>query len=110
LHVGTGLLALGQVQLLVVIGIVNHLCGLLWRILCTFVTRMQIVRRQVTALRIVRYPVIGLSGESLICRRVNDLREVSLSPDLRGGRALLRGLRVDLLLLHRVVLRAVVYW
>lgn len=55
-------------------------------------------------------PVVGRTWRSLVRRRIDDLREVSLSSDLLRRRALLGCLRVDLLLLHRVVLRGVVDW
>lgn len=90
--------------------VLKHFWSFLWRVLCAFIARMHVIGRLVTALGSARYSVIGLARHSLIRCWIDDLGEVSLSSDFRRCRALLRRLRIDLLLLHRVILRAIVDW
>lgn len=61
-----------------------------------------------SGLRPAHAGVVLLAHGIWIGCRINHLREVPLSSDFLRGSALLRCLRVELLLLHRVILRTVV--
>lgn len=106
------LLAFHEVHLL---KILLRLWRLRRRVLCTLITCIHhVVGLVAYALRWHTHlnAIVSLSWDALICRWINNLREISFSSNfLRSGLVLLRRrLLIDLLLLHGIVLWAVVNW
>jgi len=82
-----------------------HLLRLLWRALGALVAAVELLVGLVSSVLRIH---TGIAASSWILRWINDLREVPLSSHLLRSGALLWRLRVELLLLHRVVLRVTV--